>query len=505
MNNKKKILKGTLILTIAGAVTRLIGFYYRIFLSHQIGAEQLGIYQLIFPLLVLAFSFTSSGIQLVISRQVAAGACRSRASGSDGKEVLIAGLFLSMVLSAGVFFLMRRFAPFLAEHFLSEPRCAPLLRAAAWCVPLSGIHMCIEGYYFGRQKTAIPAATSLAEQLVRVLSVWLLCRIAVSEGRALTVEVAVYGMVLGEAASALICVTALSFGKKASLSALFGGCFRETAQAFVRQGIPLTANRVLLNLLQSLEAVLIPGRLRMFGLSASESLSVYGVLTGMALPFVLFPSTLINSASTMLMPSVADAQARHQEYSLKSTVEYTLKYCLLLGIFCTSVFVFWGHQIGLAVFHNQLAGRFLCVLGWICPLLYISSTFGSIIHGLGKTMTVFVINLCSLFLRILFVLILIPRYSILGYLWGMLACHLLSAFLYIVILKRSIAFSVNLTEYLIKPCLAALASCMAARLMIPAPKEPSIPVLGFLLALSGAVYLLFICFMGCLKEFRREH
>lgn len=501
MNNKRIILKGTLILTVAGVITRLIGFYYRIFLSHKIGAEQLGIYQLIFPLLVLLYSLTSSGIHLVISRQVAKNACVN--TGENPKQILAIGLLISLLLSFAAVVFMNHYGTFLAERFLGEPRCAPLLKIAAYCVPLSSVHMCVEGYYYGQRKTAVPAFCGLMEQLVRVFAVWLICRITLAEGGKITVEAAVWGLLLGEAASTLISLTALSFEEtRLSLSSLTPACIKTTLGAFFRQGIPLTANRMLLNGLQSLEAVLIPARLRMFGLTPAESLSIYGVLTGMALPFILFPSTLTNSASTMLMPTVAQAQANHQETSLKSTVEYTLKYCLLLGIFCTGIFVIFGNQIGAAVFHNDLAGRFLSVLGWICPLLYISATFGSVLHGLGKTTTVFLVNSGSLTLRILFVLFLIPRYSILGYLWGMLACHLLSAFLYYGILQRSLHFHVSAWTCVGKPCIAMAVSCgLAAGVMRMLPAL-TLPLLLLVLCGCGVCYLALILLFGCLREFQ---
>ena len=54
-------------------------------------------------------------------------------------------------------------------------------------------------------------------------------------------------------------------------------------------------NRLVLNLLGSAEAILIPSRLIDYGLTNKEALSIYGVLTSMALPFILFPSALTNS------------------------------------------------------------------------------------------------------------------------------------------------------------------------------------------------------------------
>ena len=63
--------------------------------------------------------------------------------------------------------------------------------------------------------------------------------------------------------------------------------------------LPLMGNRLVLNLLGSAEAILIPSRLIDYGLTNKEALSIYGVLTSMALPFILFPSALTNSTAIL--------------------------------------------------------------------------------------------------------------------------------------------------------------------------------------------------------------
>ena len=64
------LVTGTLLLTVTGLLSRIIGFFFRIFLSQSIGAEAMGIYQLTFPIHVLTISLTSSAIQTAISRFV---------------------------------------------------------------------------------------------------------------------------------------------------------------------------------------------------------------------------------------------------------------------------------------------------------------------------------------------------------------------------------------------------------------------------------------------------
>ena len=71
MSRKRAIIKGTFILTITGFATRFMGFFYRIFLSHTFGEENVGLYQLTFPVFALCISFTSAGLETAISRTVA--------------------------------------------------------------------------------------------------------------------------------------------------------------------------------------------------------------------------------------------------------------------------------------------------------------------------------------------------------------------------------------------------------------------------------------------------
>ena len=62
MSLKKQILKGTLILTAAGFITRILGLYNRVFLANLISAAQLGLYQLIFPVLSVCMAVCCYGI-----------------------------------------------------------------------------------------------------------------------------------------------------------------------------------------------------------------------------------------------------------------------------------------------------------------------------------------------------------------------------------------------------------------------------------------------------------
>lgn len=438
MRRKNPLLIGTFILTVTGLISRFIGFFYRIFLSKVFGAEGMGIYQLISPVLALSFSLTVSGMQTAISKYVA-GETATRDYRTSFRTLWM-GFLLSMALSIGCMLYIYRFADWIAVTLLFEKRTAPLLRILALSIPMATVHSCINGYFYGIKKTAIPALSQMAEQIVRVGSVYLIYFICQSRNMTPTISFAVVGLVIGESAAMLVSVVAILlrymrlFDIKGSYMPTcvrtdFSRKYGQITGNLLRLSIPLSANRILINVLQSIEAVYIPNRLMIYGLNNADALGVYGVLTGMSLPLILFPSAITNSIAVLLLPIVAEADARNDDHTVTKTILISIKYGFLLGFACTALFLLFGRPAGRILFNSELAGSFILTLSFICPFMYIASTLNSILNGLGKTSLTFFYSIISLLLRLLFVFFTIPVYGIKGYLWGMLASQILQTFL----------------------------------------------------------------------------
>ena len=434
---RSSLIKGTLILTLAGTLSRFIGFFYKIFLSRTIGAEALGIYQLIFPLFAFCLALSCGGLQTAISRYTA-----SSKTDRIARSYLTIGTTLSLVLSFCCAVFLFRYADFLSLHLLGEARCEPLLRIMAVAIPFACIHACISGYYYGRKKAGIPSASQLVEQLIRVLGVWLVCSILTEQQQEFTAAIAVWGLVFGEIASALFSLTALSAKKntvfqksafqKTTNTAFYG--LKARTSNLCSMAIPLTINRVSLSLAQSLENILIPLSLRSFGYSSEDALSVYGILTGMVFSTIMFPAVLSNSLSAMLLPEIAKAQAEKKEQQIAHLIRKTIESSLVFGFLCTLLFLLGGSYIGVFLFGNHLAGVYIRTLSWISPFLFLSGTLCSILHGFGKPKTVLALNIIGSCIRIFCIFYFVPTIGIRGYLWGMLASQIftsLTAWIYL--------------------------------------------------------------------------
>lgn len=442
---KSVFLTGTLLLTIAGVLTRIIGFFYRIFLSRLIGAEGLGIYQLLSPVMALGFAVTAAGIQTSISKFVSTEIGKKNPHGAG--RYLSTGLIISLFLSFTVGLFIRRNASFIAVSWLGDSRCAPLLKVLSFSFVPSCIHACINGYYYAQKKTTVPSLCQLTEQLARVGSVYLLYQICLTNGKPFSLSMTIWGLVIGEVASTLVSVSCYTSARPTALhrshnqSSLFAAGQTQKNQPtglyfrnLLGMAIPLTASRVVLNLFAAFENVMIPNRLRMFGYTTSEALGVYGILTGMAMAIIMFPSVITNSISVLLLPTISEAEASGDIRLIRRTIQKTITSCLILGFLCTGSFLLVGKAIGNFLFANALAGNFIVTLGWLCPFLYLSSTLNSILHGLGLPGTTFILNLIACTIRILFVLFAIPSYGIKSYLIGILCSQITVALLAIAIL-----------------------------------------------------------------------
>ena len=357
--------------------------------------------------------------------------------------------------------------------------------------------------------------------MIRIFTVFLLVSVCIEKRIPVTVSLAVFGLVAGEAGSALFVLIffllfhefhentgrSYSVGQSSIKNPLFGNSGRisdfsgnlfSPMAALLALAAPLMANRLVLNLLQSTETIMIPERLTVYGLTRSQAVRTYGTLTGMAMPFVLFPSALVNSLAVVLLPVTARHQSAGNDSGIADGISMAFRYSLYLGIFCVGVFTVFGEALGLQIFKSQDAGSFIQILAWLCPFLYLATSSGSILNGLGKTKLTFFHHLISLLVRITFVWFGIPEFGIRACLWGMLASEMLLALLHILALRRIVPCDWNAWILIGKPVFCLLCALWLFRLFpetLPLPAGlPDFFRTAVQILLLSTMYLLFLLF-----------
>lgn len=415
----------------------------------------MGLYQLSFSAAAVCTALCCTGFQTAISRLTATAGKHS----GDERQLLQAGLLLTMGISITTAAFFYSFAASIAANLLMEPRCTPLLQFYALSLPFSAIHNCLNGYYLGKQKALLPAVSQLVEQVIRIASILILWQIALDNGCYLTPADAMTGLFISELFVVLFLIPCYFVKKSPKMASyITKHTFFFACKSICLLAVPLIANRLVLTMLQSLETILIPGQLRAFGLSASDALRTYGVFTGMALPFIMFPSSLTGSAATMAMPAIANAQSEENSSQVLRIAHGNIYFALWLGIFAAGLFVLYGIPIGTAVFQSKAAGLYLQRLSILCPFLYLSMTLSSIINGLGKPEVIFFHTITGLLLRLLSVIFFIPVMGMEGYFTGTLLSQVTICLLHYHYLKKHIHLPFYFQQYLLSPLLYTFAA-----------------------------------------------
>lgn len=460
---KSNIIKGTLILSCASILSRIIGFIYRIYLADILGEQLLGTYQLIFPIYVLCFTIYGAGMQSAISQVVATlmGKNNTHPQDSNFKDntskyssssiavsknnnnsslvkgnypfvsssarnitprtILLAGTILSFILALFLSIFINFNSKWIACNILMVPDCDIYLKLLTYLFPFCSISACICGYQYGLENAKPPAIAGIIEQITRILFVFIVQ--GFFSDKEICCQIAVYGLTVGEFFGFLYNMSTIknkTFNKRKNNISL-----KESFKLLLPVFISLTSIKLTISLLHSVESIFIPASLVKYGYTMNEALSVYGIYSGMAMPFIMFPATITMAISTMLLPAVSKAHSSGNKKQIKKLIRRTSYFCLVTGMTATVFFLLFGNICASLFFHNELAGRYLTVMSFLCPFLYLNMTYSSILNGLGKPHMTFVITVVCTLIKILSLIFFVPKYGMIAYIAASLVAEAL--------------------------------------------------------------------------------
>jgi stage V sporulation protein B len=497
---RKSIFTGALILTAAGVITRILGFVYRIYMTNAIGAEGIGLYQLIMPIYSLCWSISCAGLTTTVSKLTASENAK-REYGNMGRILKQSRLFtiaVSLVVSAVLFLFSSR----IAVVFLKEERTRLSLSLLAAAVPFMAAGSCIRGYFFGLQKQLVPAISQVLEQLTRMAAIALLASAFIPRGLEYACLAAVAGVFLGELISFIYVLAAyIRFKRKNKLIKKPVMPAGQTMAMIISMALPLSLNRISGSLLLTLENLLIPQRLQMYGMSAKEAISLFGQITGMAMPLIFFPSAILVSLSIALVPAIAEASAMRNVASACDTITKSLIFTSVIGSFAAMIFMTAPGEIGRLIY-NQDIGHIIFMLGFICPLWYLNITLNGILNGLGHQLFIFKCSVFSSFLNIGAIFFFVPVFGANAFICGWFLSLAAVTLISFIKIRSTLTIKINAPRWIGKPNIAAAACGLTVKYLLRhgLPRlfgEKGAAVAA--LALMAAGYAIAVVLLGCIK------
>lgn len=441
------IMKGTIILTLASFVTRIIGFFYKIYLADLFSTEALGLLQLITPISMLFFSFCAVGMQSAITCFIA--------SSPEKKNIfqLFCGLIIALLSSLLSALLLYYFAGFISNKFLFDPRCENLLKIQSFSLLPATLHACISGYFLGKKRPLCPALSQIIEYGIRIFFLYSVVLFYSNTSEKPSLNLVIFANIVGEVGSSFFCLFVLLLLNPCHFKSgihyfqnninykIYVERILYTNKLLLNHALPIGCNRILLNCFHSFEVTLIPRCFVLYGFSLSQSLSLFGVLSGMVVPLVYFPSAVINSICLLLLPTIANALAKNNYSQIQKYIKYSVEFCIILGVLCGIIFILSGHFIGIFLFHNELCGRLIHLFGFICPFLYLSNVLTCILNGLNMTRRSLLNHIITMSSKLAIIFFLIPKYGLKAYFFHVICSQLLLTFLNFLALHKYIIYN----------------------------------------------------------------
>ena len=377
--DRTSMLYGTLVLTLTSIVSQFLGFVYRIFLSRLIGAEVMGLYQLIMPVFSVLLSLTAVGLTAAVSNLSSQYHAMGRPAviGQVLRRCLACFLLLFAAVAAVVVVL---YDP-ISVYLLGDARTQLGLLLLLPCVLLTGVENLHKHYFYGTGSIRPPAAVELCEQFIRTGAVLGLLVLFLPQNPERTVGLIVLGMITCEVFSAVT----LFFLTRRRLSRAGS---REEGRHLNRRiasiAVPIGLTSLLGNLMGSANAVFIPQRLVHAGMDVSAAMSAFGVLCGMTVPMLCLPTAFIGAMGLVLVPKLSQSVALGRMDEVRRRIHKALLATSVLVMPALAILVVLGPTIGVLLFREATVGRYMVPLSLGVLLSCYQSVLSGVLSGIGR-------------------------------------------------------------------------------------------------------------------------
>ena len=431
------LLLSTIILFISNFIVRVLGFLYKIFLSKVIGETGLGIYHMIFNFLMICLALTTTGIPTALSCLVAKRKALNDKHTTNTLFIstLYVAFFISFAISLGISFSSN----FLSLKLLKNENLNLFVLSICPAIVIITISNIIRSYFYGIKKVTIPALGQILEQVSKILFVFLLCMYI--KDRAFTCYISLLGISIGEATNVLFMTIYLYKDNDLSNKYTINiKDFYNSSIETLKMSIPITCNRMSNVLLQSISSMMVPSRLVLSGVAYTKALSMYGIMSGMVMPFVFLPFTVGSALVVNLIPSISQEMALNKYNNVLKKINYSLLLTTGVGILSSLLFYFFGKEICVIVFKNELAGDYLKAM-FLAPLfLSLNQTLSGILHAIRKEFESSVNTISGMIIQLiaLYFLLPIPELNIYAYIYAMTIVSILTCLLHIIVLIKAI-------------------------------------------------------------------
>lgn len=476
----KSLLRDVFLVAVFSAITRILGFVFRIYLSRVLTNEMLGIYHVALSVFMVLVLLVSTGIPVTVSKMTARYEVKN-----DKKSVnrvatssSILGLVISVIICLVVFLFQGLFS-----ELFTDKRCMEILIILLPAVVVSSVYASLRGVFWGRKDYFTVGWTELLEQIVKIVSFILIFNLIttnLNSGDIVAIAITISCVV---SALAVIFVYLKKGGKFLSPKGFF--------KPVLKSSTPITGVRTASSLIQPIISILFPMMLVIGGANKESALSIFGIAMGMTFPLLFLPSTLIGALSFALIPELSTALEKNNIKLVEERVRSGLIFSILVSSFLIPIFMGFGVEICKLLFDNSLSGEYLIWSSIIMIPIGLSNITSSILNAFNLEVKSFVNNILGGVLLIVCVVAFSSILQVYALVVGFGLCMTLTTGLNILMIKKHTNFKIGLLKPLLLSILFVVPSVFLGKWCYNI----------FLIALPNFVALIFGIGISCLTFF----
>lgn len=487
----REIFTGGALLSATALIMRTVGVAFNVYISNTIGASGMGLLSLIMSVYSFSVTFAVSGISLGSCRLIAEAI--GEGNESRVRKAMKKCIAYSLVFGMSACALLLLFADKIALFWLNEKRCAESIRLFAVSMPFISLSAVLSGYFTALRRVIKTASSQFFEQLVNISVTSFLLTLISPRGIEYACMAIVAGGSIAQIASFLYSFALYRYDLWKSIKNE-GSDGSELTKKLLRISLPVAFSAYIRTGLVTLEHLLIPRGLKKFGASDQNSLEVYGVLQGMCLPIIFFPTAFLSSFNTLLIPELARANAAGEKRRVDYIGERFLRFTLIFAIGTGALMLCFSHELGGVIYKSHTASDYIKTLAPLIPIMYFDTAVDSMLKGLDEQLFNMRINVIDAASSVVMVYFLCPRIGIMGYIVTIFASEIFNLSCSFVRLLNVTHIRVRLVQWIAKPMLCAVCACTLVRIMLEAVRGIAYSYLSLFvhIILVLAVYLLLL-------------
>ena len=463
------IFYSAMLLTLVNLLLRFVGTSFQVYISARIGAAGVGLLQLVMSVGGLAIVAGVAGIRTAAMYLTAEELGKKR---RQNVTWVLSGCFLySIAFSGAVASLLYGFAPQIAAHWIGNPETVDALRLFAAFLPVICLANVMTGYFTAANRIGTLAAVEVAEQFVSMA----ITMMALSFWAGSDPVKACQCVILGSSVSACLTLLCLIFLRCAERAP--AGKRIPMARRITDAALPLAMADVLKSGINTTENLMVPKRLAR-NPAVSDPLAVFGTVSGMVFPVLMFPACILFGLAELLIPELARCAAAGSRDRIRYLVKRSLRIAMLYGIFLSGLEFLLADWLCTKLYSNTEAGYFLRLYALLIPMRYCDAITDAMSKGLGQQKICVRYNILTSALDVLFLWLLLPGYGMTGYFVSFTVTHLINFLLSLRLLVK--ISGVRIPFYIPVLSISALGAAILGAGFFPTPTGQAIAYCGLL-------------------------